>query len=162
MIKSLFKKKDKIIEITSPLTGELVELEDVPDQVFSQKMMGDGFAIKPTDRKVVSPIDGEVFDIFQTKHAISLKSKEGLEVLIHMGLETVALNGEGFDIKVSKGQKITKGTELADFDLDKMKELDVKTITPVIFTNSDDFEVQEKQTGQVSVGQENVVTVASK
>src|SRR5687768_14633301 len=99
MLKSLFGKKEKVTKeaIFSPLTGRLLDLEEVPDPVFSQKLMGEGMAIEPTEGVVVAPIDGQVVQIFHTKHAIGLRSHSGLELLIHIGLETVSMNGEGFD-----------------------------------------------------------------
>ncbi|WP_186577082.1 PTS sugar transporter subunit IIA [Aquibacillus kalidii] len=165
MFKSLFKKnkepKDTIL--VAPLTGTVVPLEDVPDKVFAEKMMGDGLAIKPTDNKVVSPLDGEVVDVFNTKHAISFRSNEGVELLIHMGLETVNLKGEGFDIKVSAGQKVKQGDVLADFNLEQINNSGYNTITPIIVLNGDDFEIAESNTsGTVSAGEQVIAKVISK
>ncbi|WP_102028096.1 glucose-specific PTS transporter subunit IIBC [Salirhabdus sp. Marseille-P4669] len=147
--------------LVAPLSGQAVALEEVPDQVFSEKMMGDGIAIIPTDGKLVSPIDGEVVTVFPTKHAITLKSTEGVELLIHMGLDTVQLKGEGFDIKVQDGQKIKKGDQLANFDLTKVQEAGYNIITPIIIANGDQFKITEAKTGaDVVAGQDAVIEVS--
>jgi PTS system glucose-specific IIA component len=137
LFKNLFKsKKDESDPIyLQPLEGELVPLDAVPDPVFSQKMIGDGFAVNPTNGTVVSPVDGEVISVFPTKHAVSLKSKDGREILIHVGLETVSLNGEGFTSFVSDGQAVSKGQKLLEVDFESIKDKVPSIITPVIFTN---------------------------
>ena len=137
MFKGLFKKKRPNDQdpMLVPLKGKIVHLETVPDPVFAEKMMGDGFAIDPADGTIVSPVDGEVITIFPTKHAISLKSKQGREILIHVGLETVQLNGEGFTPLVMDGQKIKKGQELLKVNFDAIKEKVPSILTPVVFTN---------------------------
>ena len=137
MFKGLFKKKQPNDQdpMLVPLKGKVVNLEAVPDPVFAEKMMGDGFAIDPADGTIVSPIDGEVITIFPTKHAISLKSKQGREILIHVGLETVQLNGDGFTPLVMDGQKVKKGQELLKVDFDAIKEKVPSILTPVVFTN---------------------------
>ncbi|WP_412996092.1 PTS glucose transporter subunit IIA [Neobacillus sp. 3P2-tot-E-2] len=137
MFKNFFKNKKVEIDttISQPLEGEIVPLDVVPDPVFSQKMIGDGFAINPTSGTVVSPVDGEVISVFPTKHAVSLKSTDGREILIHVGLETVTLNGEGFTSFVSDGERVKKGQKLLEADLEFIKERVPSIITPVIFTN---------------------------
>lgn len=144
MFKSLFKKVNQSIILNAPLEGTFVLLEEVPDQVFSEKMMGDGVAILPQNNRLVSPIDGEVVDVFPTKHAISLRSNEGAELLIHMGLETVNLKGEGFEINVKNGDKISKGTQLGIFDIEKIKKLGYEVITPIILLNGDHYEISHR------------------
>jgi len=95
-------------------------LEEVPDPVFAQKMMGDGIAIEPTEGTVVSPVNGEIVQFFPTKHAIGIKSETGVEVLIHVGLETVGMKGEGFEGLVEVGDKVKVGTPLLTFDIDQI------------------------------------------
>jgi sugar PTS system EIIA component len=137
MFKNLFKSKKVEVETTilQPLEGEIVPLDVVPDPVFSQKMIGDGFAVNPTNGTVVSPVDGEVISVFPTKHAVSIKSKGGREILIHVGLETVSLNGEGFTAFVSDGQSVQTGQKLLEADFQSIKDKVPSIITPVIFTN---------------------------
>jgi sugar PTS system EIIA component len=166
MFKKLFGKKEEApttVSIYSPLSGKLLSLDEVPDPVFSQKMMGDGLAIEPTDGKVVSPIEGEVMQVFPTKHAVGLKSKNGAEVLIHIGLETVSMEGKGFEAHVSEGSKVRIGDPLITFDIELVKEKAKSTITPVIITNGDDLGTLEKnQEETVSAGQSEIMTVSAK
>jgi glucose-specific phosphotransferase system IIA component len=133
MFKGFFKKDDSFIQV--PLEGDLVPIENVPDEVFSKKLMGDGFAIQPTNTTVVSPVDGEVVSVFPTRHAVGLKDRSGHEVLIHVGLDTVNLNGEGFASFVKDGQKVKKGQKLLEVDFDSIKGKVPSILTVVIFTN---------------------------
>ena len=128
---------NQINTIFAPLSGKVTPLSKVPDPTFSEKMMGDGIAIEPTDGKVVSPVDGEVILTFPTKHAVGLKSKSGIELLIHIGLETVNMDGEGFKVHVKQGQQVKVGDPLITFDLQLIKEKAASHITPVIITNGD-------------------------
>ncbi|KPC77762.1 PTS system glucose-specific transporter subunit IICBA [Thermoactinomyces vulgaris] len=122
-------------EFAAPMTGKLLPLSEVPDQVFSQKMMGDGFAIEPTEGTVVSPVDGEIVNLFPTKHAIGIRARDGREVLIHVGIDTVNLEGKGFTSFIAEGDKVEKGQKLLEVDLAYIKEHATSIITPVIFTN---------------------------
>jgi glucose-specific phosphotransferase system IIBC component len=122
-------------DIASPMTGRILRLEEVDDPVFSQKMMGDGFAVEPADGTVVSPVDATVVNMFPTKHAIGLKTKEGHEILIHVGIDTVKLEGQGFEAFVSEGDTVTRGQKLLQVDLAYIQEHAPSTVTPVIFTN---------------------------
>ncbi|MFC3885192.1 PTS glucose transporter subunit IIA [Bacillus songklensis] len=165
MFKKLFggKAKQKDVTIVAPLTGQVTPLENVPDPVFSQKMMGNGFAIEPTEGQVVSPVEGEVIQLFHTKHAIGLKTDAGVEVLIHIGLETVAMNGEGFEAHVNQGDKVQVGTPLVTFDLNLVKEKAKSTVTPVVITNSDNMESFEMLTnGSVQKGSTPCLKVVAK
>ncbi|MGX1900137.1 PTS system D-glucose-specific IIA component (Glc family) /PTS system D-glucose-specific IIB component (Glc family) /PTS system D-glucose-specific IIC component (Glc family) [Thermolongibacillus altinsuensis] len=146
--------------IASPLTGEVLPLSEVPDQVFSQKMMGDGFAIMPTDGTVVSPVDGKIVNVFPTKHAIGLQSTTGREVLIHFGIDTVKLNGEGFEALVAQGDEVKKGQPLLKVDLDYVKNHAPSIITPIIFTNLQSGEsVSIEKTGTVTKGEDRIVVI---
>jgi len=153
------KESVKEVVIKAPLTGEIHPLSDVPDPVFAEKMMGDGFAITPSEGVVVSPFDGEIVQVFHTKHAIGIRSKEGVEILIHVGLETVKLNGEGFDAHVTEGQNVNAGDHLLTFNIDYIKENAKSTITPVIFTNGADVleNIKVTATGTVQKGTDAVV-----
>ncbi|MGE8205355.1 PTS sugar transporter subunit IIA [Heyndrickxia sp. NPDC080065] len=135
MFKKLFGKKETTMTIVSPITGKVVKIEDVPDQVFSQKMIGDGIAIEPAEGVVVAPMDGEVVQIFPTKHAVGIRGKDGLEILIHVGMETVAMEGEGFNGHVVQGDQVKAGDKLVTFDLNLVKEKAESIISPVVITN---------------------------
>lgn len=139
--------------IYAPLKGRAVPLDEVPDQVFSDKLMGDGLAIYPANGEVVAPFDGTVELVFPTKHAIGLKSESGVEVLIHFGLETVGLQGEGFKVHVDSGDAIIKGQSLMTVDLDYIKTHAKSDITPIIVTNSGEHEIKTTHNGAVDIGE---------
>lgn len=122
-------------QICVPLDGRLISLSSVSDPVFASEMMGKGWAIEPTSNTIVSPINGEVVMIADTKHAIGLKTKENIELLIHVGIDTVVLNGEGFEIKVHEGDKIKIGDCLMIVDFQKLISKDYVTTTMMILTN---------------------------
>ncbi|WP_066187886.1 MULTISPECIES: PTS sugar transporter subunit IIA [Gracilibacillus] len=150
------KKKKKELTIYSPLNGELIPLEEVPDPVFSQKMMGEGVGFIPTSGEVFSPIAGEVAQVFPTKHAVGLITDEGVEVLLHLGLETVELKGEGFHIEVSEGDRLQVNDKIGDFDLALIEEKGKKTTTVLAFTNFVD-KIEEQavaQKGKIERGKE--------
>ena len=125
--------------VYSPLSGRLIELKEIGDEVFSKGVMGKGVAIEPNNNQVVSPFNGEVITIYPTKHAIGLLSDNGVEVIIHIGLDTANLKGEYFDIKVTEGQKVKKGEILAEVEFSKIKEQGFSIITPIIISNTNQF-----------------------
>ncbi|MGY3715047.1 PTS sugar transporter subunit IIA [Sutcliffiella cohnii] len=165
MFKKLFglkKEEQKKTEemLFSPITGNIVDLEAVLDPTFSQKMMGDGLAIEPTEGVVVSPVNGEVIQFFHTKHAIGIRSESGAEILIHVGLETVSMNGEGFEGHVQEGDKVKVGQTLLTFNIDLIKEKAASTVTPVVITNSDNMkEIEKKASGNVIKGESEFLYV---
>lgn len=124
------------LSINSPLSGVVLDLKDVPDAVFAQKMVGDGFAIDPTSNLVVSPVKGVVKQIHEKRHALTLETKEGLQLLIHVGIDTVMLNGQGLHPLVKAGQKVEIGTALLEFDMDYLALNSKGVITPVVILNS--------------------------
>ncbi|QFT87571.1 PTS system glucose-specific EIICBA component [Bacillus sp. THAF10] len=145
----------------APIKGEIKPLDDVPDQVFSGKMMGDGFAIEPSEGLVVSPVDGKIVNLFPTKHAIGIESDEGHEILIHVGIDTVNLKGEGFEALVAQGDTVTRGQELLKFDMDFIRENAPSLITPIVFTNlKDDEKVKVNKHGAVNLKEEGIVEVS--
>lgn len=144
-------------DFVMPIEGEIIPVTEIPDQVFSQKMMGDGFGIIPTNGSVVSPVDGEIINVFPTKHAIGIKSKKGYEILIHIGLDTVKLKGEGFLVLVKEGEKVTKGQEILKFDLVNIKKSVPSIVTPVIFTNLTKLNI--KKHGKTEQGQNGIITI---
>ena len=156
-----FKKKQETEPVVKELTlyavadGELVNIESVNDIVFAQKMMGDGYAVIPTNGEIHAPIAGEVVNVFPTKHAVGFKAS-GLEVLLHMGIDTVALNGGPFETNVSDAQKVDGSTKVSQVDLAKLAEEGKDNAMIVIFTNGNDviesFELTAS--GTVTKGQE--------
>ncbi|MCP8617347.1 PTS sugar transporter subunit IIA [Salirhabdus salicampi] len=160
MLNKIFgKKKEQKTEedIFSPINGTLLPLEEVPDPVFSQKMMGDGFAIEPEDGQVVSPVEGKIIQLFPTKHAVGIQTDSGLEVLVHIGLETVGMKGEGFEGHITEGDRVKVGDQLVTFDMDLVKEKAKSTITPVIITNEAAVENIERVNNDGKVSQETKV-----
>lgn len=130
---------EKAIMLFSHMSGTVVPIEKVEDDVFSQKILGDGIAIEPSEGKLYAPCNGTVDSIFDTMHAINLVSEDGAEVLLHIGIDTVKLEGKYFEAHVSDGQKISKGDLLISFDMEKIKEAGYKLTTPMIICNADDF-----------------------
>ena len=126
-------------ELVCPATGEMIALKDVNDPIFSSKAMGNGVAFKLTDGHIYSPVDGEVIMAAKTGHAIGLKSNNGAEVLIHVGMDTVNMNGEGFNVLVKEGQKVNKGDLLVEADLDAIEKAGYDNVTPVIITNTAEY-----------------------
>ena len=146
-------------EIKSPMNGMVIPLSEVPDAVFSSEMLGKGFGVEPSEGKAYAPVDGEVTTVFDTKHAIGLMSKHGVELLIHIGMDTVKLNGKGFDVKVKTGDQVKAGDLLAEFDMDLIKGEGYPVTTAVVVTNTDDCEeISEVRTGAATKDTE-VLTV---
>ncbi|HHT05759.1 MAG TPA: PTS glucose transporter subunit IIA [Hydrogenispora sp.] len=128
-------KKNKTIEFKAPVRGETVDLSVVPDPVFAEKMVGDGLAFKPEEGILYAPVSGEVVQVFPTKHALGLRTKEGLDVLIHIGLDTVEMKGEGFTSFVEPNQWVNVGDKLLEFDLDLIAAKEKSTLSPLLITN---------------------------
>lgn len=125
--------------VYSVAKGKIVALGQVPDEVFSQKMMGDGFAIDLESGKICAPVSGEIVAVFPSGHAYGIRTKQGIEILIHIGMDTAKLNGEGFDIKVKKGQKVKAGDLLCEVDIKAIEGKVPSLITPVIITSGESF-----------------------
>ena len=137
-------------EVHSVADGEVINIEDVKDPVFSQKMMGDGFAVEPENGHIVSPVAGKVTSVFPTKHALGLVTDNGLEVLVHIGLDTVSLEGKPFEVKVTEGQTVAAGDLLVEADLDAIRAAGRETSTIVVFTNADAIKsVKVEHTGKL-------------
>ena len=138
-------------DVHSVADGQVINIEDVKDPVFSQRMMGDGFAVEPENGKIVSPLAGKVSSIFPTKHALGLVTDNGLEVLVHIGLDTVSLEGKPFDVKVTEGQTVAAGDLLVEANLDAIREAGRETSTVVVFTNADAIKsVKVEHTGKLA------------
>lgn len=147
-------KDGQTMEICSPLSGQAVELKDVPDEVFASGVAGQGIAIKPSAGEVKAPCDGVISVLFPSKHAIGIAAEDGTERLIHIGLNTVMLDGEGFEAFVEQGDKITKGQVLLKFDMDFIEKQGYSLISPVLVTNGDDYrEIRVLDKKQVEAGE---------
>lgn len=156
---STTKEKNKIISVFAPLSGEVVALDQVPDPVFAGKALGDGAAILPKSGKIYSPVDGEVASVAATQHAFGFSSADGLDILVHVGLETVALNGEGFTVHVKEGDKVKVGDLVAEVDLKFLESKNINPITPVIICDGMDEMSMSTAGGTVSAGKDAVITL---
>ncbi|MFB1081585.1 PTS glucose transporter subunit IIA [Jeotgalibacillus sp. JSM ZJ347] len=133
MLGKLFKRKDFV----SPATGNIKSLDQVNDETFSSRLMGDGFAIEPEVSEIYAPVDAKVDFVFQTNHAVGLKTDDGKEILIHVGIDTVNLEGRGFSSHIQEGQKVKQGDLMLTVDFDSIKELVPSTDIIVIFTSGE-------------------------
>ena len=151
-----FFKKEKFL--TAPVCGEIIEISKVRDEVFSQKILGDGFAVIPEDGNIYSPADGTVTDVTETNHAYCITSDDGLEILVHIGIDTVKLNGKGFDVLVETGQIVSAGQPVMQLDLPYLKKHAPSLISPVIITElPDGYKLRPVKTGKVKNGEELLV-----
>ncbi len=144
--------------IIAPLTGTAIKLTDVKDDTFAGEVLGKGIAIIPSEGRVVAPCDGIIETLFDTKHAIGITSTDGIEILIHVGINTVELDGKYYEAYIQEGDKVAAGQLLLEFDMDKIKEDGYDITTPVIITNSDDY----KEVEQVVLGDVHTLTTAIK
>lgn len=143
----------KTITLYSHMNGTAVKLEDVEDEVFSQKILGEGAAVEPSEGKLYAPCDGKIDSVFDTKHAVNMVSDDGVEILLHIGIDTVKLGGQYFEAHVSDGQEVKKGDLLISFDMDKIKAAGYKVTTPLIIGNTDDYaSVEPVAQNSVSAG----------
>ncbi|MGL5979168.1 MAG: PTS sugar transporter subunit IIA [Erysipelotrichaceae bacterium] len=147
---SKFMKKDTSDIFITPIQGEVKPISETPDEAFAQKMMGDGIVIFPTSNEVYAPADAKVEFVFPTKHAIGMTSASGLEFLIHVGIDTVKLEGKGFEIFVEPGQNVKAGDLLMKFDLEFIKAEATSIATPVVFTNLDTKTLDIKANGETA------------
>ena len=161
----LFFKKNKAKEdlvLCAPVTGKMIRLEDIQDPVFSSGTMGKGVGFQPSNGTVCAPCDGTIVMLAETLHAFGMETADGAEILVHVGLDTVDLNGEGFTKLASKGKKVKRGTPVISVDLDLMKEKGIVMTTPLVVTNSDDFDLQIRDCTDVIAGQTEVITCKKK
>ena len=164
MLKKLFgknkgndlKKDQNTGKVFATQTGKAVDITEVPDEVFAGKMLGEGIAIIPTEGKVYSPVSGEVVSVAPTLHAYGIRTAEGLEYLVHIGLETVALKGEGFKAAVKQGDQVNTGDLLAEVDLEFIQSKGCKTYTPIVITNLESDKKVKFNLGDV-VAKESIV-----
>lgn len=168
LLKKLFgmgKSEEKSTEevIYSPADGTVMDLTDVPDPVFSQKMMGEGIAVEPANGEIVSPVEGEVIQLFHTKHAVGIRARSGIELLIHVGLETVNMNGEGFTAHIKEGDKVKVGDPLITCDLELIKEKASSAVIPIVIMNGEAVETIEPA-GEMAAhkGETKLLTIKAK
>jgi len=151
----LFKSKKQMV--VSPADGDIVKLEDVPDEVFSAKLVGDGIAIMPHSNTFVAPVTGVVTKIFSTNHAFSIRTSNGLEVMVHIGLDTVELNGEGFKALAKEGDKVSVGKPIISADLAFIKSQGKPIITPIVVNYEKELTVSSDKVKTIREGEELMV-----
>ncbi len=153
LLKGIFGTKEERMQVVSPVAGKLVPLSEVSDPTFSDEILGQGAAVIPSENQFVSPVDGTVTTVFPTGHAVALTSSDGVEVLLHIGLDTVKLNGKHFTIHAEEGQQVKKGDLLLEADLEQIKAEGFDIITPVVICNSEEFsEIGMARSSQVTAG----------
>ena len=154
----LFKKTDDICKLLAPVNGKTIALENVPDKVFASKMMGDGMGFEYEGNTIYAPCDGKITLVANTLHAVGITSENGAEILIHIGLDTVSLNGKGFKKLINQGDKVKKGTPLIEIDRQYMKEQDINLITPMVVTNAANYEINVIDEGKDVTTEEEVIS----
>ena len=153
LLKGIFGTKEERMQVVSPVAGKLVPLSEVSDPTFSDEILGQGAAVIPSENQFISPVDGTVTTVFPTGHAVALTSSDGVEVLLHIGLDTVKLNGKHFTIHAEEGQQVKKGDLLLEADLEQIKAEGFDIITPVVICNSEEFsEIGMARSSQVTAG----------
>jgi len=161
-IKSFIKDKNSkksMISIQAPLSGEIVPIEEVPDTVFADKIVGDGVAIIPSGDMMVAPCDGTIGKIFETNHAFSIKSDDGIELFVHFGTDTVNLKGKGFSRIAKEGQRVKTGEPIIGFNLAFLKENAPSVITPIVISNIEEVKELIKISGSVTKGESVVLNI---
>lgn len=152
----------KKIEISAPLSGKLIDISKVDDITFSEKFLGDGIAIIPTDSKLLAPADGQIIQVFHTKHALGINI-DGVEILIHVGINTVELKGQGFDIFVKDGDFVKKGEQIANIDFKFLEEKGYPIQTPIVITNMDIIgKLNKLSQDQVLAGKDIIIIIIEK
>lgn len=155
-----FMKGKKGIVVAAPVQGECIPISEVADPTFAEEILGKGIAIKPTDGKVYAPADGVISTVFPTGHAVGMTTPEGVELLIHVGLDTVQLKGQFFKVMAEADQQVKKGDLLLEADIEEISKAGYDTVTPMIICNSTDFsKVECKTEGMVSAGDEMITCV---
>src|SRR6187551_2124576 len=148
------------LRVMAPLSGQVWALERIPDPVFAQKMVGDGLSIDPTDAVLMAACDGEVMALHAAGHAVTLRTKQGLELLMHIGIDTVAMKGQGFKPLVKIGDKVTSVQPLIEFDLDFLATHAKSLLTQIVIVNSERVKWLERASGRVAAGKDTLFTVS--
>jgi len=157
-----FLRDSWVINLYAPIDGTIKLIEEVPDTIFAEKIVGEGIALEPTGRVVVAPCDGKIVQISSTNHAVGIVTDLGLEILIHVGMDTVELNSEGFKRIAVVGMRVEKGDVLLELDLERIKALGKSVITPFVITNMEQADITYIAKGKAIAGETIVMTVKVK
>ena len=150
----------KSFVVSAPISGKIIALEDVPDKIFSEKVLGDGIAIVPDDGKIYSPVDGVISSVTESKHAYCFHSDDGIDVLVHFGIDTVNLKGQGFSSYVNEGDRVKKGDLVAEVDMSLMKEKNINTVTPVLICDAEDDLELKFATGKAETRKTAIIKIS--
>ncbi|WMY96668.1 MAG: PTS glucose transporter subunit IIA [Arsenophonus sp.] len=153
------ENKNNMINIIAPISGQIIHIEDVPDVVFSEKIVGDGIAVNPSGDKIVAPINGTISKIFETNHAFSMKSKSGIELFVHFGIDTINLKGEGFSRIAKEGKKVKIGDLILKIDLLLLQKKAKSVLTPIIISNMDEIKELKKSSGPIIAGETIIMKI---
>lgn len=156
------KHAEPVLNIAAPLSGLAVALTDVPDETFAGGHMGQGIAIEPAEGRLIAPFDGVVAHVVKTNHAVILEHASGLQLLLHIGIDTVSLKGSGFISHISSGDRVKAGQTLIEFDLAAISSAGYRTITPIIVTGNEVTPIADYHYGQVTAGKDSILTLASR
>ncbi|MDE4542660.1 MULTISPECIES: PTS glucose transporter subunit IIA [unclassified Thermoanaerobacterium] len=154
---NIFRKSCRRLLIKAPVDGEIVDIVEVPDEVFAQKLVGDGVAVNPKSDIFVSPVEGVITTVFPTKHAIGIKTIEGIEIMIHVGVDTVKLNGEGFTTFINEGDKVKVGDKLLQINKLILESKAKSLISPIIIINTERIKEMNKIIGSVTAGETDII-----
>lgn len=152
-----FQSKKHKNTILAPQTGKIIPITEVPDKVFSGKVLGDGVGLVPSENKVVAPVDGTIVQVAETLHAICIESDSGAEIIIHLGIDTVELKGKGFTCHVKDGQHVSAGDLLMDMDISFIKNAGYNVTTPCIITNMDKIKNISMKSGNAEAGKTTII-----
>nr|WP_267508629.1 PTS glucose transporter subunit IIA [Borreliella garinii] len=153
-----FFKKTATLDLIAPISGKVMSIDKVPDEAFAEKIVGDGIAILPTSNELLAPCDGKIGKIFKTNHAFSLETKEGVEIFVHFGINTLNLNGKGFTRVAEEGINVKQGEVIIRLDLEYLKEHSESVITPVVIANSDEVSSIEYSFGRLEDESEYILS----
>ncbi len=159
---NFFKSKPKNVEFVAPVDGKQILLSDIPDEVFSTGMLGDGIAFLPDGKYVCAPCDGEITMIADTLHAFGMTGENGIEILVHIGLDTVALEGKGFCKLAGVGDNVKKGSPVIKIEREKLEEEGVNLCTPMILLNGSEYDISKKENTNVKAGETIICTCTAK
>ncbi|CAL4318200.1 PTS glucose transporter subunit IIA [Buchnera aphidicola] len=162
LFSKFFKKKEKtpkITEIISPISGTIVDIESVPDEVFSKKIIGDGVAIQPSGGKIVAPVSGIIGKIFKTMHAFSIVTENNIEIFVHFGIDTILLKGKGFKQYAKEKQKVKIGDVILKYDLKFLEKKTKSLLTPIVISNMKHIKKLTKYSGKVFSGKTKIMSI---
>jgi len=157
-----FGNKKESYELLAVVNGKTVDISSLPDEVFSKKILGDGYAIEPSDGIILSPVNGKIVDVQGTHHAYGIETSDGINILVHIGIDTVSMSGDGFKSFVKNGEKVKAGDKLAEANLDMIKEAGFPTYTIVLITNMDDIKSINVRDTDTKAGETVVMTYEKK